>query len=206
MAVYSPTIETTQDPTADAPVNDVSLTYSENNPDESAVLDDPIDTSVGVFDSLEAYELPSLGPIVDTSYTERPELHAPAAMVNRGIRIPAGDFRRVAITCLNSEGEPLKRARWIQSAGFFPTAGRVLEQEDGSMVGFVWLLNVDYEDMAVLAENDRAGAFDYVWYQASGGIAVPQGAREVTLSFVEADAPPPGAPPSLAIGGGINFG
>lgn len=206
MAVYSPTIETTQDAEADATPADVTATIDENNPDELVVIEDPVDKSVGTFPDVEAYELASLGPPVDSSYNEWPQVHAPAALVNRGIRIPAGDFRRVAITCVNSNGEPLERAQWIQSAGFFPTAGRVLEQDDGSMVGFVWLLNVDYQDMAVLAENDRMGAFDYVWYETTDGVAVPQDTREATLTFVEAEAPPPGAPPSLTVGGGIQFG
>ena len=123
-----------------------------------------------------------------------------------GARIPTGEFRRVQITVQDQEGNPLTEAVWVQSAGLFPTAGRVLEENDGSMVANVWLLPQDYEDLAVLAENTRPGEFDYVWYDAVDGTACPADKKAVTVQFTRAEAPPPGAPPSFSAGTGISFG
>lgn len=210
MAIYSPTLETTEDPIADAQTVDNTSIYTELNPEEttSVEMNAVVDGSHSTHTELNPEEQASveLDAIVDRSYSEHRGLHVPEEPLQFGIRIPTGDFRRVEVTVQDKLGEPLREAMWVQSAGLFPTAGRVFEQEDGSMIANVWLLHTDYEALAVLASNTRTGAFDYVWYDAVEGTALPQEADSVTVQFTKAEAPPPGAPPSLSAGTGISFG
>jgi hypothetical protein len=119
----------------------------------------------------------------------------------RGFMIPTGNFRDVTVWLQNEDGEPLQKAKWVQSSGLFPTASRVKTTDDGRKYARLWLLNADYEQFTAIAESQYNG-LDLVWYELTdgdGGIDDTQ--REATLQFEETE--PPGG---LSIGKGVSFG
>jgi len=115
-----------------------------------------------------------------------------------GIPIPSGAFRLVTVDVENPDGGPLEDAVWVQSAGIFPTSGRV---KDGTAK--LWLLDgVKYNSFLCLGENPEPNAkYDYVWYEAAGSNDVDPFTKETTLVFDPQKETSP-----LVAGGGVFFG
>jgi len=76
-----------------------------------------------------------------------------------GILIP-GDFRRVVVRCVDTDGEPLENVEWVMSAGTFPTAAPVDENGEA----YLWLLATEYTDFMAIADS---GNVDLTWYSSA---------------------------------------
>jgi len=99
-------------------------------------------------------------------------LEAPQAdarsVVESGIPVPTGAFRRVRVTLEDDDGNPLEEAVWVQSAGIFPTSAKVQTAEDGTVWADMWLLDgIAYDSFLCIGKNPDPGArFEYVWFEA----------------------------------------
>jgi hypothetical protein len=121
-----------------------------------------------------------------------------------GVIIPTGEFRSVTVYVEDSEGKPLTEAEWVQSAGLFPTAGRVEPTPDGRMAARLWLLDAAYQEFSVLADSGQEGV-GLVWYQqdTGDGPALARDEREATLRFSRVEA---GGDNGLSVGYGASIG
>jgi hypothetical protein len=123
--------------------------------------------------------------------------------IGNGLVVP-GAFRRVTVWLEDANGEPLTEAIWCQSAGKFPTAGKVETAPDGRAYAELWLLSVTYSAFQVLAESEESEAYGYVWYEAGDGTGeVAPTQTEATLQFDPEKAQLGGG---MVAGSGINIG
>jgi len=142
--------------------------------------------------------------LVDYRPVSRVGTHVRTEQRSRGVIIPTGPFRSVSVYVEDSEGKPLTEAEWVQSAGLFPTAGRVEPTPDGRMAARLWLLDAAYQEFSVLADSGQEGV-GLVWYQqdTGDGPALARDEREATLRFSRVEA---GGDNGLSVGYGASIG
>lgn len=92
-----------------------------------------------------------------------PRTSAVAPVVpDASVIIPAG-FYLVECEVVDTDGNTLEDAKWIQSAGTFPTAAKV--DDDG--MAYLWLLGTAYDSFMCIVDDGEQAGLDYTWYWAA---------------------------------------
>ncbi len=78
-----------------------------------------------------------------------------------GAIVPLGDFRRVEISLLDTAGDPLTSADQLVVEGPFPVS-RPVSVDDGEASATAYLLQTEYSDARVTAQDDPALIYECV--------------------------------------------